>query len=159
MVAQFAGSHGVRGQFKLRSFTDDPEAVFSYGPLVAPGGRVLVPRCIRKLKPGLFLCAADGIDGPEACAPFRGALLSVPRARLPEPDAPDDFYIADLVGLDARDPSGATIGTVRAVQDFGAGDVVEIATDGGPILVPFTRDAVPEIAIEAGYLTVIAATP
>jgi 16S rRNA processing protein RimM len=156
VVAQFAGTHGVRGEFKLRSYTEEPEDVFEYGKLTAAGGRTITPTFIRALKPSVFLCRAEGFPSPEPLLDaFKGQLLSVPRDVLPPPADEDDFYIEDLIGLRARTPDGQTIGTVRAVQNFGAGDVVEIKGSGGLLLLPFTKDAVPEIRIEGGFVTVV----
>ena len=83
----------------------------------------------------------------------------MPRSRLPEPE-PDEFYHADLVGLEARDPSGRSLGRVRAVQDFGAGELLEIELESGTSeFVPFTRAAVPEVDLEDGFVTVVLPEP
>ena len=139
VVAQFSGSHGVRGAFKLRSFTDDPEAVFIYGVLTTPDGRGLTPKKIREVKPALFLVQANEISSPEDCDAFKGALLSVPRSVLPPPEDEDDFYIEDLIGLRVVSTDGDDVGAVKAVPNFGAGDLVEIKTEEGPLLLPFTK--------------------
>ncbi|MEM9810608.1 MAG: ribosome maturation factor RimM, partial [Pseudomonadota bacterium] len=153
VVAQFAGPHGLRGEFKLRSFTEDPSSVFDYGPLTSPSGTRLDPQKVRALKLRLFLCRDVRIKTPEDCAPLKGALFSVPRACLPETQDEDDFYIADLVGLRVIDPDGNELGQVRAVQNFGAGDVVEIALKGGQLLlIPFTKQAVPDVRMEEGII-------
>jgi 16S rRNA processing protein RimM len=159
VVAQFAGTHGVRGDFKIRSFTEDPEAVFAYGPLAAEGGGpTLTPRPLRELKPGLFLCRADEFATPEALDPLKGRLLTVPRTALPDDQDEDDIYIADLIGLDVRLEDGTTLGTVRAVPNFGAGDILEVRGDGGAHLIPFTREAVPEVRLAEGYVTAVLPT-
>ncbi|MCQ8183797.1 ribosome maturation factor RimM [Parvularcula maris] len=156
VVAQFAGTHGVRGEFKLRSYTEEPEDVFEYGELTAPGGQSLRPSFVRALKPSMFLCRAEGFSSPEALLDaFKGALLSVPRDVLPPTEDDDDFYIEDLVGLEARTPDGVSLGKVRTVQNYGAGDVMEIKGAGGLVLLPFTKEAVPGVHIEEGFLTVV----
>jgi 16S rRNA processing protein RimM len=159
VVAQFAGTHGVRGEFKLRSYTDEPTDVFAYGALSAPSGQTLTPQFIRPLKPSVFLCRAEGFSSPEPLIEaFKGALLCVPRGRLPPPGDEDDFYVEDLVGLEARTLDGALLGRVRAVQNYGAGDVVEIkagGSGGGLVLLPFTKEAVPSVQIAEGFLTVV----
>ncbi|NNU15711.1 16S rRNA processing protein RimM [Parvularcula sp. ZS-1/3] len=155
VVAQFAGTHGVRGDFKLRSYTEEPEALFGYGPLRAEGGASLTPKKLREMKPGVFLCRDAEISSPEAAESFKGKLLSVPRDVLPETDDEDDFYVEDLIGLDAKTEEGEGLGKVRAVTNYGAGDIVEIKGKGGLILVPFTKDAVPAIDFEAATIVVV----
>lgn len=155
MVAQFAGSHGVRGEFKLRSFTENPLRLFTYGPLLTQDGKVLKPALVREHKPGVFICRDPAITSPEACAPFKGALLHVDRDALPETEDEDDFYVEDLIGLEARLEDGTAIGVVRAVPNYGAGDIVEIESAAGPVLVPFTKDAVPVVDLDAGTLILV----
>jgi len=155
VVAQFSGTHGVRGDFKLRSFTDDPAALFSYGPLTAPDGTTIRPKKLREVKPSLFLCSDPALTSPEACAALKGALLSVGRDNLPSTDDDDDYYVADLVGLEARDEDGVVLGVVRAVPNYGAGDIVEVRGPAGFTLVPFTKDAVPEVSIKGGYVVIV----
>ena len=156
IIAQFAGPHGVRGQFKIRSFTDEPADVAAYGPLQTPDGRTLTLRLVREQKPGLFVAEAPEIGSPEACEAFKGAKLSVPRAALPETDE-DEFYLDDLVGLTAVTPEGASAGRVKAVVNYGASDLVELSgvPERGTVLVPFTRDAVPRVDLPGGTLTVV----
>ncbi|MEM7741786.1 MAG: ribosome maturation factor RimM [Pseudomonadota bacterium] len=153
VVAQFAGSHGVHGAFKLRSFTDDPDAVFSYGTLTTPDGRGITPRRLREVKPSLFLVEADEVTSPEDCQVFKGALLSIPRSALPATDD-DDFYVEDLIGLRAVSTKGDDVGVVKAVPNYGAGDLIELRTDEGPLLLPFTTASVPSIDLASGTVTV-----
>jgi 16S rRNA processing protein RimM len=155
VVAQFAGSHGVRGEFKLRSYTEVPEAIFAYGPLTGKGGEVLTPSLVREVKPSLFICRAPEVTSREACEPFSGQLLSVPRDRLPPPDEPEEeFYISDLLGLEVRTTEGEVIGKVKALPNFGAGDLIEIAGPEGLMILPFSKDAVPRIDLRDGIVEV-----
>ena len=157
VVGQFAGAHGVRGQFKLRSFTASPEDVAAYGPLATQDGRMLSVRLVREVKPGLFVAQAREIGSPEACEAYKGALLCVPREALPAPED-DEFYLEDLAGLGAVTPEGEPAGRVRAVVNHGAGDVVELEDVPGRkglVLVPFTREDVPEVDLAGGTLTVV----
>jgi 16S rRNA processing protein RimM len=143
-VAQVATAHGVRGALKLRCFTQAPESVAAYGPLCDEAGHELFAVRVVSVAKGGVIVAAEGI-----------ADLYVPRSRLPATDQ-DEFYHEDLVGLAARDAQGRSVGRVLAVHDFGAGDILEIATeDGRSEMVPFTRDAVPEVDLAAGVLTVV----
>ena len=146
----------MRGQFKIRSFTEHPADVAAYGPLTTPDGRTLTVRLGAEQKPGLFLATAPEIDSPEACAPYKGATLCVPRAALPAPDE-DEFYLEDLVGLTATTPDGAPAGRVKAVVNYGASDLVELSgvPGRGTVLVPFTREAVPSVDVAASVLTVV----
>jgi len=155
VVAQFAGPHGVRGEFKVRSFTEEPEALFAYGSLFMPDGATLSPTKVRQLKPAVFLCRDKAISTPEACQTFKGGLLSVPRQSLPASGEEDDFYVSDLVGLEARDEAGSALGHVRAVPNYGAGDIVEVTGKGGFVLVPFTKDAVPTVNLDEGFITIV----
>ena len=157
VVGQFAGAHGVRGEFKLRSFTEAPHDLAAYGPLRADDGRQLTPRLLREVKPGLFVARAPEIAAREDCEAWAGETLSVPRAALPPPEE-DEFYLEDLTGLRARAPDGAPAGRVKAVANHGAGDLIEI--EGVPgrkgiVVIGFTREEVPEVDLEGGTLTVV----
>ncbi|WP_370336174.1 ribosome maturation factor RimM [Parvularcula marina] len=157
VVGQFAGTHGVRGGFKLRSFTEQPADIAAYGPVATEDGRKLTIKLVRELKPGLFLCSAPEITSPEEGDAYKGALLHVARELLPPPDE-DEFYLDDLVGMTAVTPKGAPAGQVKAVVNYGAGDLVELSQvpgRKGAVLLPFTKEAVPEIDLAAGQLTVI----
>jgi 16S rRNA processing protein RimM len=151
-VAVVATAHGVRGALKLRCFTEDPASVAAYGPVVDGDGRQLTLRVVGSAAGGVIVQAPE-ITSREQAEELRGAELFVPRARLPAPDE-DEFYREDLIGLDVVDLSGAPRGRVAAVVNHGAGDVIEIETDGDILLLPFTREAVPEIDLAARRLVI-----
>lgn len=154
-VAQVAAAHGVRGALKLRCFTELPENVAAYGPLCDEQGCELLR--VRVLGPtqGGVIVRAQGIEDRDAAQALRGMRLYVPRARLPAPEA-DEFYHEDLVGLRALDPAGQLLGRVLAVLNFGAGDLLELEMEGGRReMIPFTREAVPEIDLKRGLVTVV----
>ena len=154
-VAQIGAAHGVRGEVRLRSFTEDPLAVKSYGPLESEDGRQHFK--IEALRPAKdhFVVRLAGIDNRDAAERLINLKLYVPRDRLPPVDEDETFYHADLVGLAAFTPDGAPLGRVTAIHNFGAGDIVEIGRDGGePLLVPFTEAAVPSIDMKAGRMVV-----
>ena len=157
VVAQFAGAHGVRGEFKLRSFTEDPGAVAGYGPLRTADGRTLTAKLIREAKPSLFVARAPEIRTREDCDAFAGQTLSVPRGALPPPEE-DEFYLEDLVGLTVRTVDGAPAGTVKAVVNYGAGDLIELSGvpgRNGIVVIGFTREDVPAVDVAGGTLTVV----
>jgi len=156
LVARVAGAFGVRGEVRLTAFTGDPLALRDYGDLLrADGSPGLTLVAARAVKGGIIACTPQ-ITTPEQADALRGLELFVPRAALPEPDE-DEFYLADLIGLSAVDPEGAAVGQIKSVQNFGAGDLLEIApAEGGATWwLPFTREAAPEVDIARGTVTVV----
>jgi 16S rRNA processing protein RimM len=157
-VAQIGAAHGVRGEVKLRSFTEQPEAFMSYGPLESEDGkRRFTIEALRPVKDH-FVARLAGVGDRDAAAKLTNVRLYVPRDRLPPTEDADTFYQADLVGLDAVTPDGAPLGTVKAVLNYGAGDIIEIArTDGGgePLMVPFTSAAVPTVDLANKRIVVV----
>jgi len=150
-----AGAHGVRGNVRLRSFTEDPADIAAYGPVTDETGKRRFEVTVIGESRGQVVARIAGIDDREAAEALKGLRLYVERAVLPAPDA-DEFYHADLIGLAAVDADGKTLGRVQAVFDYGAGDFIEIRRPGSPgLLVPFTRAAVPEIDIAAGRIVVV----
>lgn len=151
LLGAVAGAHGIRGAVKLKTFTADPAAIGSYGPLVDERGRRFVVHVDRALA-GAVIARIDGVGDRNAAEALRGTRFYVPRAALPEPDE-DEFYHADLLGLAVEDAAGGRIGTVATVQDFGAGDVLEIRlAEGGMAWLPFTRAMVPKVDVAGGRL-------
>ena len=148
LVGEIGRPHGVRGLVKLRSFTADPAAIASYGPLTdATGQRRFALTFLAD-----DLARVEGVEDREAAARLTGAGLYVERASLPPPEE-DEFYLADLVGLTAETASGEPLGRVRSVEDNGAGAF--LALDGPPErFVPFTRACVPTVDIAGGRVVV-----
>lgn len=155
-VARLGAAHGVRGEVKLWSFTADPAAVATYGPLETADGRVIEIEALRPAKEG-FVARLKGVADRAAAERLRNAELFIPRERLPAPDDADEFYHADLIGLDAVDAAGTLLGRIVALHNFGAGDIIELrpAAGGDTVMLPFTQDAVPEIDL-AGRRIVVA---
>ena len=154
LVGQVGGGFGVRGEVRITAFTADPMALLAYGPLLRADGSVgLTLTTARPDKNGVVGRAKE-IATKEQADALRGLKLHVPRDRFPAPEDEDEFYLADLIGLQARDADDAVIGTVKAIQNFGASDMLEIApAEGGPTwYLPFTREAAPEVRLAEGWL-------
>jgi 16S rRNA processing protein RimM len=154
-VAQIGGAHGLRGEVKLKSFTADPMAVSDYGPLTTEDGAATFEiEAVRPAK-GHLIAQFRGIVDRDAAERLANVRLFVPRERLP-PLAADEFYHADLIGLSAVTAYGTEIGTVVAVHDFGAGDILELLPPGGgtTIMLPFTAAFVPSVDIANGRIVV-----
>ena len=159
LVAQVGGAFGVRGEIKVTAYTAEPMALMDYGVLLRADGSVgLTLTSARADKKGVVGRAKEVATKEQADA-LRGLKLFVPRDRLPEPEE-DEFYLTDLVGLEARDPADVVLGTVKSVQNFGADDMLEITPSaGGPTwYLPFTREAAPELHIAEGWLRVVRPT-
>ncbi|MDA8233015.1 MAG: ribosome maturation factor RimM [Magnetospirillum sp.] len=153
-VGAIVGAHGVRGAVRIKSFTEQPADIGRYGVVEDErAARTFAFRVIGQVK-GLVIAALDGVEDRDAAEALKGTKLFVARERLPETGA-EEFLVADLVGLAAEAPDGTKLGTVKAVFDFGAGDVLEIAGAGGGIMVPFTRAAVPVVDVEGGRVVAV----
>lgn len=154
-VAEIGGAHGIAGEVRLRAFTTDPLAIMGYGTLHAEDGRGFTIAAVRPAK-NCLVARLAGVTDRTAAERLRNLKLYVPRDRLPPIDEPETYYHADLVGLAAVGPDGASIGTVSAVQNFGAGDLLEIrpAAGGPTLLLPFTEAVVPLIDVPGGRVVV-----
>ena len=156
-VARIGAAHGIRGEVKLWSFTEDPMAVAHYGPLeTADGARCFEIEAARPAKDHLVARIA-GVGDRNAAEKLRNIDLFVPRERLPPIEEADTFYHADLVGLAAISENGAALGTVVAIHNFGAGDLIEIepAAGGEPLLLPFNETTVPTIDLRVGRIVIV----
>ncbi len=155
-LGQIGAPHGVRGEVRLRSFTADPQAITGYGPLETDDGRVIEIETLRAAKDH-FVARLAGVADRDAAEQFTNLKLYVPRERLPEPTATDEFYHADLVGLAVVDPAGDRLGIVVAIHNFGAGDLIEMRPDAGGIteLVPFDETHVPTVDVPAGRIVIV----
>jgi 16S rRNA processing protein RimM len=154
-IGAVAGAHGVRGLVRIKSFTERPEAVAAYGPVADDRGRSY---CIEVKGPakGGVLAALTGVSDRDAAEALRGRRLYVPREAMPPPDA-DEYYHADLIGLAAVREDGRALGEVVAVHEHGSAPVLEVRlSEAESRLIPFTREAVPEVDLTAKRLTVAA---
>lgn len=151
-IARIGAAHGVRGEVKLWPFTEDPMAVTRYGELRADDGRCFEIEAVRSGK-DFLVARIKGVHDRTAAEGLRNVDLYVPRDRLPEL-AHEEYYHADLIGLGVEDHDGTALGTITAVHNFGAGDLLEIQPAGGgdTVIVPFTADSVPVIDIAGGRM-------
>jgi len=153
-VGVIAGAHGVRGLVRVKSFTAEPSDIAAYGPLSDDRGRRLFTLEIVGSAKGVLLARIDGVRDRDAAEALKGTELNVARDTLPQ-TGEDEFYHADLIGLPVFLPDGAQYGTVRALHEFGAGDMIEILLEGGGASVlPFTRAVVPVVDVEGGRVVV-----
>lgn len=155
LVAQVSGAFGVKGEVRVAAHTDDPLSLLAYSPLKREDGSPGLTLTAGRAVPGALIGRAREIETREQAQALRGLRLYIDRAALPQPDE-DEFYLADLVGLAVRSPTGDALGQVRSVHNFGAGDLLEIApVDGSaPWWAPFTKAVVPEVRIAEGYVVV-----
>jgi 16S rRNA processing protein RimM len=156
LLGIIGAAHGVRGEVRIKSFTEDPLAIARYGPLSTADGRRFVIAAARHVKDDMLVARLEGIADRNAAEALTHQKLFAPREALGEAEEEDEFFHADLVGLEARTPEGDVIGQVVALHDFGGGDVVEIAPPAGPSLIyPFTKAVVPIIDLAGRTLTIV----
>lgn len=154
LVAQIGAPHGIQGEFKLLSFMDDPVSVLEHAPLLdAQGKPALVITKARSHK-GALLVFAEQAPDRTAAEKLNGLKLYIDRADLPDTDE-EEFYITDLIGLAVFDTSGQEIGKVLNVDNFGAGDLLDVKPlEGATFYVPFTRDHVPEVHLAESRIVI-----
>jgi 16S rRNA processing protein RimM len=157
LLGEIGAAQGLKGEVRLRSYTQDPAAIARYGPLDDEHGRQIEIESLR-VTPKALVARIKGVTTREGAEALNHTKLYIARSRLPERED-EEWYHSDLIGLAVVGIDGARIGTVIAVHNFGAGDLIEVKpTAGGPTgLVPFTRDAVPEVDIEGGRLVLVPA--
>jgi 16S rRNA processing protein RimM len=155
-LGQIGAAHGVSGEVRLWSFTADPAAIGRYGPLETEDGRVVQIKSLRAAKDH-FVASLKGVVDRDAAEQLTNVKLYVLRERLPKPDQPDEFYHADLIGLAVVDRGGEPRGTVVAIHNFGAGDLIEVKpTDGHTTqMLPFDEATVPVVDLAAGRVVVV----
>ena len=137
-VGAIAGSFGVRGEVRLKSFCADPETIAEYSPLSDEAGVSYTVTLTRSIKNG-FAALLSGVDTKEQADALNGVQLFAPRDRLPDL-GDEEYYHTDLIGLRVLDTGGTEIGTIRSVHDHGAGDLLEVQGPGmkASVLLPFT---------------------
>jgi 16S rRNA processing protein RimM len=156
LLGVVAAPHGVRGLVRIRSFTEDPMAIASYGALSDETGRKQYRIEALSAVKGAVLARIEGVADRTAAEAARGLRLYVERSALPA-TAEREWYEADLIGLPAVGRDGRDWGKVMAFHDFGAGRTMEVS--GGTasrqsVMLPFTDEAVPEVDVESGKVVV-----
>ena len=156
LLGVISGAHGIGGDVIIRSFTEAPGSIVSYRNLQNQhGDPVPALRLVRVTDRGV-IARVEGIADRTRAEALKGTELWIARAALPAPAA-GEFYHADLIGLQALNPQGECVGHIIAVENFGAGDLLEIRVVGTQRTeyVPFTNASVPTISYELGTATVI----
>lgn len=158
LLGEFGRAHGLNGEVRLKSYTADPTAIGSYGPLTGADGRTIEIASLRSAAGAadMLIARVAGVSGRDGAESLNRLALYVARERLGAAEDEDEFFAADLVGLSVVDRAGNPVGTVRAVPNYGGGDLLEIApaAGGSPALLPFTKAFVPEIDVAARRITV-----
>lgn len=151
-----AGAHGVRGLVRIKSFTEAAEDLTAYGPLSDEAGARRFELTVTGRAKDALLARVEGITDRDQAQALKGTRLYVARDALPALDEEETYYHADLIGLAAEDRAGRPLGKVRAVHNFGAGDLLELdgGLDGPPFLLAFTKAAVPVVDLAAGRIVV-----
>jgi 16S rRNA processing protein RimM len=153
-VARIGAAHGVRGQVKLWTFTEDPFAVTQYGPLSTRDGARRFEVAHAREGNGHLVATLKGVTNRNEAERLNGLELYVAREQLPATDE-DEYYHADLIGLAAVTTAGEPLGRVTAIHNFGAGDIIEIAPAGGAtMLLPFTNAVVPTVDLAGGRVMI-----
>jgi 16S rRNA processing protein RimM len=153
-VARIGAAHGVRGEVRLWTFTEDLLAVLNYGPLTTKDGtRQFEVARAREAKDHL-VATFKGVADRSAAERLNGIELYIARDQLPA-TKDDEYYHADLIGLTAETTAGEPLGRVIAIHNFGAGDIIEIAPPAGPtIMLPFTNAVVPTVDVAGGRVLI-----
>lgn len=156
VLARIGAPNGVAGAARVKLFGDDPDSLTAYGPLTrSDGGPPLRVRDLRDGKsPDMVIARFEGVTSREMVMAMNGVELSLPRSVFPAIEDEDDFYHADLLGLEVRLMDGSRFGEVIQVADFGAGDLLDVKPDrgGASVLVPFTKAIVPQVNIAEGFV-------
>lgn len=152
-IGAIAGAFGVHGEVRLKSFTAVPEDLAAYGPLDSEDGHRRFEVTLTGQTKGSLVGRLSGVATKEMADDLRGVRLYVSRSKLPEP-GDDEFYHADLIGLEVFDSGGNLLGRVKAVLNHGASDLLELDPQGGgaTVLLPFTQEAVPLVDLTAGRI-------
>jgi len=154
LVGIFLGPHGVRGQVRLGSYTEEPESIFEYEPLTDEKGARTFALTVRGVGKDHYIVSVDGCATREDAERLKGTKLYVDRAALP-PEEEGEYYFTDLIGLMVQDANANQVGQVIDVHDYGAGAFLEIKpAQAKSFMLPFKDAFVPTVNIEKGFVEV-----
>ncbi len=156
LVARVAGAFGVRGEVRLTAYTAEPMALLDYRDLKRENGAPALTLTAARPHKGGVVARAEEIATREEAEAMKGLRLYIPRTALPPPEDEDEYYLVDLIGLSVETLQGEPLGVVRTVQDFGAGDLLEMqASEGASWWLPFTRETTPEVRLAERKIIVV----
>jgi 16S rRNA processing protein RimM len=155
LLAQIGAPHGIKGEVRVKPF-GDPEMLDQYGKLETSDGKKFKIKRMRPQK-NMMVVKFEGVNTREEAENLNRVELFIDRTKLPELEDEDEFYIEDLIGMDVQNEAGEVIGTILAVPNFGADDMIEVkpANSSSTYYLPFTKEIVPELDFENGHITVI----
>ncbi len=157
-VGKVLGAHGVRGDVKIASFMENSEDIIKFGPVYDEKGRQQWTITLGAWHKDHYLARLSGVQTREEGEALRGTKLYIFREKLPKISDEDTFYYTDLIGLDVQLEDGTIYGTIRGIQNYGAGDIVEVFRpqngnfEGGPEMFSFTKANFPSIHLNEGYV-------
>lgn len=157
LMGRIGAAHGIKGEVRIQSYTEDPLAIMDYGPLATNRSGLVIEILEARTTTNVLVARLKGVADRNAAEKLNGVELYVDRDLLPEIEDEDDFYHADLIGLRAQLEDGTLVGLVTAVPNFGAGDLLEVRDErsGDTYLYPFSKAVVPEVRIADGYLVLV----
>jgi 16S rRNA processing protein RimM len=154
LMGAILGAHGIKGEVKVKSFTANPAAIAEYGPLTDTKHKRSFALSVvgtADAAKAILIARIAGITDRNAAEALKGVELFVDRARLPAPKDPEEYYLADLIGLGAFDAKGGKLGEVVSVDNYGAGDLLLVVPESGEgFVVPFTKAFVPVVDVKGG---------
>ncbi|MBA5778926.1 ribosome maturation factor RimM [Stappia sp. F7233] len=155
-IGRIGAAHGIRGEVRIKAYSEDPLAIADYGPLQNADGTASYEIVSARLQKSMVVARLKGVSDRTAAEKLNGVELYISRDQLGETDDEDEFYHTDLIGMEACEADGTSVGRIIAVPNFGASDLLEISPKGAKsFYLPFTLDFVPEIDFDAGKVTVV----
>jgi len=154
LMGAILGAHGIKGEVKVKSFAAKPAAIADYGTLTDTKHKRSFDLSVvgaGDAAKGVVIARIAGISDRNAAEALKGVELFVERERLPAPADPEEYYLADLIGLAAFDSKGETLGEIVSVDNYGAGDLLLVVpADGEGFVVPFNKAFVPVVDVAGG---------
>jgi len=158
LLGVIAGPRGIKGEMKVKSFTEVPEDIVAYGVLENKTGDTKFKVSLVGSSKNLPVIRIKGVVDRNQAEALKGQELYVSRDKLPETEGDDEFYCRDLIGLDVIYEDGTRYGEILQLHEFGAGDILEIKPEGkgakSSILVPFTKEMVPTVDLAARHVII-----